>query len=132
MMTSPLTYAPSRAIIQAMKFDGNNGRYIELWSKGEFIPSPVLEPSKKNPTGAYLQWRGRKKIIIVGWWIIKFVDGKYAACDDAFFIGEYAHINNTEPIGDFVEGLHSLIKTLDSVTEAAKLIATALKKRTTI
>jgi len=41
--------------IEAIKYTGRNGWYINDWSKNMVIESPVLEPSIDNPTGQYLQ-----------------------------------------------------------------------------
>lgn len=61
--------------IEAEQYTGNNGQYLREWSKGKIIESPVLEKTKDNPTGEYVQIKTLEGTItgIVGDYIIKGV-----------------------------------------------------------
>jgi len=38
-----------------IQYTGTNGYELNKWSGGTIVESPILEPTKDNPTGAYLQ-----------------------------------------------------------------------------
>ena len=77
--------------IEAVRFDGHNGPIIELWSGGKVIPSPVLEPTHDNPTGAYLQVVTLEGVMTVnmGDWIIRGVAGEFYPCKPDIFERTY-------------------------------------------
>ena len=68
-------YRKKPVVIECIQFTGNNGREIEQWSNGKAIISPVLEPTKDNPTGVYIQIHTLEGWMtgIVSDWIIKGV-----------------------------------------------------------
>ena len=87
-MTSEATrYRRKPVVIEAIRYDGLNHHDIELWSKGTVFASPVLEPTRGNPTGQYLQVRtlGGVTTAIVGDWIIKGVTGEFHPCKPDIF-----------------------------------------------
>jgi len=62
-------------ILEAVIYTGHNDFDIQQWSKGQCIPSPVLEPTEDNPTGSYLQVDGYTAG--VGDVVLKMWDGKF-------------------------------------------------------
>ena len=77
--------------IEALQFDGNNGWEIEQWSQGKVYCSPVLEPTRDNPTGAYLQIHTLEGMMtaIVGDWIIRGVKGEFCSWKSDIFEQTY-------------------------------------------
>ena len=77
--------------VEAIQFDGNNGWYIEQWSKREVFSSPVLEPTDDNPTGSYLQIKTLEGTMTadVGDWIIKGIQGEFYPCKPDIFEETY-------------------------------------------
>ena len=69
-------------VVEALQFNGNNGWELEGWSSGKVYGSPVLEPTKANPTGSYLQIATLEGTMtaIVGDWIIRGVKGEFYPC----------------------------------------------------
>jgi hypothetical protein len=60
--------------LEAFHYDGTNATKIQEWSNDRIIESPVLEPTKRNPTGRYLQIKNNDKwdkTAIVGDWVVK-------------------------------------------------------------
>jgi hypothetical protein len=77
--------------IEAVQFNGNNGSSIKDWASGTVVPSPVLEPTDDNPTGAYLQIKTLEGVMTarVGDWIIKGVRGEFYPCKPDIFGATY-------------------------------------------
>lgn len=78
-------------VIEAMRFEGDNHFRIKQWSDGQVYVSPVLEPTKDNPTGCYLQIKTLEGVMtaIVGDWIIKGVKGEFYPCKPDIFAATY-------------------------------------------
>ena len=78
-------------VIEAMQFDGKNGRAIERWAEPFVVPSPVLEPTSYNPTGVYLQIGTLEGTMtaVPGDWIIKGVNGEFYPCKPDIFAATY-------------------------------------------
>ncbi len=74
-------------IIEAIQYVGYNGHELNSWSENKVIESPVLEPTKDNPTGCYLQIYTLEGIhtAIVRDWIIKGVKGEFYPCKPDIF-----------------------------------------------
>jgi len=73
--------------VEAIQYTGHNDMLITRWSERAVSSSPVLEPTKDNPTGSYLQIKTPEGVLtaIVGDWIIKGAVGKFYLCKpDAF------------------------------------------------
>ncbi len=65
-----------RKVVKAIRYTGNNGTEIKQFTKGQAVQSPVLESSKDNPTGAYLQ------IVANGDWLGFAIPGDYIVMDE--------------------------------------------------
>ena len=78
-------------VIEAVQFKGPNGGAIEQWSDDKVLASPVLEPTKDNPTGEYLQIKTLEGTMsaIVGDWIIRGVKGEFYPCKSDIFEATY-------------------------------------------
>lgn len=65
--------------IEAVRYDGNNGPEIEEWSNRKVIQSPVLERSRNNPLGDYLQIKTPNGVccIGIGDYVIKTCKGDF-------------------------------------------------------
>lgn len=79
------------AVIEAIRYTGNNGMEIEKWSNRMIIQSPVLEPSKENPTGEYVQIKtidtnSSWATAIVGDWVLKGIRDEFYPCKDNIFM----------------------------------------------
>ena len=48
-------YRLNTKIVEAIEYTNKNGKDIERWTQGKAYTSPVLEPTKDNPIGEYLQ-----------------------------------------------------------------------------
>ncbi len=83
----------------AVQYNGNNGNFLYNWSHKCVVESPICEPTKENPTGAYVQIRNNdfnhsSSIAIVGDWIVyDFEDNEYITCSNDFFEENYELIN---------------------------------------
>jgi len=77
--------------VEAVQYDGKNGHYINLWSNGKVISSPVLEPGEDNPSGNYVQIHTLEGIIIgnPGDYIIKGTSGEFYPCKKDIFNDVY-------------------------------------------
>lgn len=42
-------------VVRAIQYTGSNGTEIKSFTKGQVCQSPILEPTKSNPTGSYLE-----------------------------------------------------------------------------
>jgi hypothetical protein len=90
--------------VEAVQYTGHNATEIESWAQGKVIPSPVLEPTDSNPSGAYLQVNSRD-----GWvtaiptdWVIRDHHGEIQTCRAGVF--EWAHREDrSEELQDIVE-----------------------------
>lgn len=79
------------AIIEAIRYTGNNGLEIEKWSNNMVLQSPVIEQSEDNPTGAYVQiktidTKDSWAIAIVGDWVVKGIKGEFYPCKNDIFM----------------------------------------------
>jgi len=81
-------------IIEAMQYTGNNGNDLEKWSRLIVLEGPILEPTKDNPSGCYIQIRTPAgiRIGIVGDWIIKSIKGEFYPCKPDIFEQTYEKI----------------------------------------
>jgi len=82
------------AIIEAVRYTGNNGRELHQWSNGAVVDSPVLEPSEHNPTGDYVQiktidTKDSYATAIVGDWVCKGIKGEFYPCKNEIFMELY-------------------------------------------
>jgi len=82
-------------IIEAVQYNGHNGHELKNWSGNRVVESPVLEPTRKNPTGCYLQIDTLEgtHTAIVGDWIIKGVKGEFYPCKPDIFEQTYEMAN---------------------------------------
>lgn len=89
-----LKFQKKPVIIEAINFDGKNGKAIYDWSNGEVVQSPVLEPTPDNPTGHYLQVKTLEgtMIAIVNDWIIKGIAGEFYPCKPGIFFDSYERV----------------------------------------
>ena len=55
MLRKSVRFGSRTVVVEAIQFDGSNGREIEVWSGEHVVVSPVLELSESNPAGVYLQ-----------------------------------------------------------------------------
>lgn len=85
------SYRKKPIVIEAIQFTGHNGWEIEAWTEKKAITSPVLEPDEDNPSGAYMQIKTLKGVMIVnaGDWIIRGVADEYYPCRDDVFQKTY-------------------------------------------
>jgi hypothetical protein len=83
-------------VIEAARYDGNNGWRINDWSGGRCVDSPVLDPSVDNPSGAYLQIPTLEGVMIAtpGDWIIKGVKGEFYPCKPDIFKATYEEVTD--------------------------------------
>ena len=90
------------AIVEARHFTGGvSSREIEKWSLGSVVPSPVLEPTKDNPMGEYLQFpRSSSRSAIVGDWVIRSPYGVYYALHPTVFHQTYEAARETDDESD--------------------------------
>jgi len=82
-------------VIDAMPFlDDVSADVIKNWSGGKVYSSPVLEPTKDNPTGHYLQIETLEGIMtaIIGDWIICGVNGEFYPCKPDIFEKTYEKV----------------------------------------
>jgi len=84
-------YQKKPVVIEAIQFDGDNCMEIEKWSNNKVYVSPVLEKTKENPTGCYLQIKTLEGIMaaIVGDWIIRGIKGEFYPCKPDIFEQTY-------------------------------------------
>jgi len=81
-------------VIEAIQYKGNNGYEIMNWSHDRVLESPVLEYTKDNPKGCYLQI-----FTLEGWmtaitndWIIKGIKGEFYPCKPDIFEQTYEEV----------------------------------------
>ena len=88
-------YRKLPVVIEAIRFDGNNGHELRLWSDGAVIVSPVLEPTDDNPTGEYVQIKTLEGTMRgnVGDYIIKGIKGEFYPCKPDIFEATYEAID---------------------------------------
>lgn len=70
--------------IDIIQYTGKNGNVLREWSRGIITESPVLEPTKDNISGKYVQIRtlnGKIITAIIGVWIAKNKFGDYIVCN---------------------------------------------------
>lgn len=79
--------------IEAMQFTGGNAREVEKWSRGAALPSPVLEPTKDNPTGEYLQLLDTRSAI-VGDWVVRNPTGHFYVMTHKQFEEDYEELTS--------------------------------------
>ena len=90
-----MKYRKKPVVIEAIQYNGNNGREIGDWAtiNGDrnILQSPVLEPSPNNPTGSYLQIVTLEGTMTacVSDWIIKGVQGEFYPCKPDIFEQTY-------------------------------------------
>ena len=89
-----MKYRKKPIVIEAIQYTGNNDHKLKLWSNGTVYSSPVLEITKENPTGSYLQIKTLEGIMtaIVGDWIIRGVQGEYYPCKPDIFEQTYEKV----------------------------------------
>ena len=87
-------YRKKPVLIEAIKYTGNNDREIYSWSAGKVYCSPVLERTKDNPTGSYLQIETLAGLVtaIVGDFILKGVSNEFYPCKSDIFSKTYKEI----------------------------------------
>lgn len=78
-------------VIEAIQFIGDNDERIREWSSNAVICSPVLEPSKDNQRGIYLQIKTLEGTMtaIPGDWIIRGIKGEFYPCKPHIFEATY-------------------------------------------
>ncbi len=88
-------YRKKPVVIEAVQYNGKNGAEITRWSKDIVFESPVLEPTKDNPTGSYLQIETLEGVMsaIVGWWIIKEIMNEFYPCAPDIFKMTYEPVD---------------------------------------
>lgn len=88
-------YRKKPVVIEAIQYDGDNGPEIEKWSNNKVISSPVLEPTKENPTGDYLQIETLEGTMtaIVRDFIIRGIKGEYYPCKPDIFNATYEPVD---------------------------------------
>lgn len=86
-------YRKKPIVIEAVQFTGS-GFEIARWSKRKVLISPVLERTKDNPTGEYLQIDTLEGMMtaIVGDWIIKGIKGEFYPCKPDIFEATYEEV----------------------------------------
>ena len=82
-----MKFGKKPVVIEAIQFIRSNSHEIEVWSSGKVFSSPVLEPTKSNPTGEYLQVKTLEGMMtaVIGDWIIKGVKGEFYPCKPDIF-----------------------------------------------
>lgn len=87
-------YRKKPVVIEAIQYTGHNDWDITQWAGKQIIPSPVLEPTDYNPTGAYLQIHTLEGVMtaIVGDYIIKGFKGEFYPCKPDIFEATYEPI----------------------------------------
>ena len=96
-------YKEKVEIIEAIQYNGNNGWHINRWSEDSIIASPVLEPTKDNPTGKYLQIyrkNGNTLTAIVSDYIVKDVKGQFHSYRSDVFESLYEIIQSENKGGE--------------------------------
>jgi len=88
-------YCKKPVVVEAIKYTGSNGFELKTWSDGAVYESPVSEPTKANPTGAYVQVKTLEGIMtgIVGDFIIKGVNGEFYPCKPDIFDKTYEEVS---------------------------------------
>lgn len=81
--------------IEAVQISEQTEFEILKWSEGKVYSSPILEPTKENPTGCYWQIQTLEGIMtaIPGDYIIKGVKGEFYPCKPDIFELTYEKIN---------------------------------------
>lgn len=89
-------YRKKPVVIEAVRYTGNNGSELKRWSDNNVLESPVLEPDKDNPTGAYVQVKVLEGTMIglVGDYIIKGVAGEFYPCKPDIFEATYVEVES--------------------------------------
>jgi len=89
-------YRKKPVVVEVIQYTGQNDFEIQEWSRTNngnrrIITSPILEPTKKNPTGSYLQIYTLEGVMtaIVGDWIIKGIKGEFYPCKPDIFEQTY-------------------------------------------
>lgn len=87
-------YRKKPVVIEARQYTGNNGFDLRKWSNDKVIESPVLEPTKENLTGSYIQIYTLEGIItgIVNDYIIKGIQGEFYPCKPDIFEASYEKV----------------------------------------
>jgi hypothetical protein len=90
-------YRKKPVVIEAIQYNGHNGPEIELWSDRQVLESPILEPTKDNPSGAYLQIHTLEgwMTCIKGAWVIRGIKGEYYSCKDDIFAMTYEPVDES-------------------------------------
>lgn len=87
-----MKYRKKPIVIEAIQYNGKNYSEIKKLSKSrEIVQPPVLEPSKRNPSGEYLQIKTLEGVMTAsnGDWIIKGVSGEIYPCKPDIFKKTY-------------------------------------------
>jgi len=110
-------YRKKPVIVEAIQFTGEQScAIIELWAGGRVFASPVLEPTKDNPSGLYLQVDTLEGIspAIVGDWIIKGIKGEFYPCKPDIFAMTYESSSTLPSLisADVVEKVEELLETM--------------------
>jgi hypothetical protein len=84
-------YRKKPVVIEAIEYTGQNGDHINRWSNKKVVESPLLEKTKENPTGDYLQVFTLEGMMtaIVGDYIIRGIKGEYYPCKPDIFEKTY-------------------------------------------
>lgn len=116
MMTTPKIYQRVGRFtdtVEAMQYDGNNGRYVTDWTGGKAVQSPVLEPGPDNESGAYMQLTNEKGgmtlIVNVGCFIIKDKTGHFTTYSARVFADMFSDAmieSEAPPLGIVPRWLH--------------------------
>lgn len=90
-----MRYRKRPVIVSAIQYTGNNGNELSLWSNHAVIESPILEPTKDNPSGRYVQVETLEGVITgnVGDYIIRGISGEFYPCKPDIFEKTYEMVD---------------------------------------
>jgi len=112
-----------------IQYTGFNDSYLREWSNHRIISSPVLEPTKENPSGKYVQIKllnGEIITAIVGQWIVRDNDDFKVLTEDEYkksdYNKKYAITRIKEPVFQYlgIDGDCHLLKVSFPVVEKIK------------
>jgi hypothetical protein len=87
-------YRKKPVVIEACQITEKNELEIRQWSGGKVYASPVLEPTKDNPSGLYWQIDTLEGVMtaIPGDFIIKGIKGEFYPCKPDVFEKTYEEV----------------------------------------
>lgn len=87
-------YRKKPVVISAIQINEQSSDDVYVWSDGNVIASPVLEPTTDNPKGVYWQVKTLEGVMIAkpNDYIIRGVEGEFYPCRKDIFEKTYEQV----------------------------------------